>query len=166
MNMDYIAGWFDGEGTVHYSKLNKHFLLSFPNTDEKVIVCILEYLNKYYGVTSRITSYAPKQRGVNPYKIMYRIMITRQKEVVRVSEDLVNRCVTKKEKLKELLEYEKDHIAKNWVRWSEDEKLFIINNYPKMNVTAIAKHLGRSRASTENEIERLEVRNKTKRKIY
>lgn len=160
MNMDYIAGWFDGEGTVHFSKQKKHYLLSFPNTDLKVIEEINEYFKKWFDISVNITKCNPINSKTHlGYKTMYRIMITKQKDVIRILDQFKYKCITKKELSQHAYDYEINNPRRSNKSWIEGDKKYLVDNYKEYgDVMKIARHLGRTYASTENMIERMKLR--------
>ncbi|MDD4439532.1 MAG: LAGLIDADG family homing endonuclease [Tissierellia bacterium] len=162
--MDYIAGWFDGEGTVHFSKQEKHYLLSFPNTDLKVMEEMNEYFKKWFEISVEITNYHPIRKSDGAYyKITYRMMITRQKDVIRILEYFKDKCITKKELSQIAYDYEINNPRRSNQSWTEEDKKYLIENYKGYgDVVKIAKYFGRTVASTENEVERLGLRKRIK----
>lgn len=168
MNMDYISGWFDGEGTIHFSKKEKHYLLSFPNTDLKVIEEINEYFKKWFDVSVQITEYHPiRKSDGNYYRTTYRIMITKQKDVIRILEYFKDKCITKKELALCAYDYEINNHRRTNQSWTEEDKKYLVENYKGYgDVVKIAKYLGRTFVSTEHKVEELGLRNNIKSKRY
>lgn len=162
MNWDYIAGWFDGEGSVHFKKRERQYMLSFPNTDYNVLKEILNFFSNLKINDINITNYKP--HGNKNYKIMYRLIISRQKDVITILWYLKEKCITKKVECEKAYAYETTTYRVHKQRWKPEERLYIIENYKGYgDVVKIAKHLGRTYNSVENEVERLKVRDKCQR---
>ncbi len=158
MNWDYIAGWFDGEGTVHFKKSGQ-YVLSFPNTDYKVLKEIRNFfLNILKFDDIHITCYHPRKTN----KLMYRLMISRQQDVIKILWYLKDKCITKKDECEAAYNYESNTHRISRKRWKDEDRKYLCENYKGYgDVVKIAKHLGRTYASVENELERLKLRIKS-----
>ena len=165
MNWDYIAGWFDGEGCVHFKKKEHQYVLSFANTDYNVLK---EIRNFFYDALKidevNITEYTPRNKKRNSdYKIMYRLMMSRHQDVIKILWYLKEKCITKKNSCEMAYKYEIDACRMIKKRWKEEDRNYLRENYKGYgDVVKIAKYLGRTYASTENEVERLNLRDEIK----
>lgn len=154
----YLAGWFDGEGTVHFSKQQRYYLLSFPNTDLKVMQEIQRFFHKE-GIETNITSYQPKKGN---YKLIYRITIAIQRDVLKILSYFKEYCITKKEDVEKAWIYETEIRGRaiEYQKWTEEDNAVIDKNYHAQpgDVMKCARILNRSFASVENQIERRNLR--------
>jgi len=95
MNWDYVAGFFDGEGSVTIRR-NKSPTLRFGNTDREV----LESLQRFIGF-GHISSWSPP----NGWKTYYQLSFANRQLLLRIGKRLVNRCIIKRQKLLTLLAF-------------------------------------------------------------
>lgn len=62
MSWEYIAGFFDGEGSVSFNKRSRQYFLTFVQKDENVLQVIKAFLAEnnikaWYGEHTRTTAY-------------------------------------------------------------------------------------------------------------
>lgn len=155
MNMDYICGWFDGEGTIRLRKSDMCHILSFPNTDLGLLEQIKKYLKEKMNINANITKYQPKYKNSKP---MYRIIIYKQKDVIKLLEYFKEKCITKNQQSITAYNYEVLNYRESKTRWREEEIEYLRQNYPEHTMSEIARTLGRSRASIDHYIQRLGIR--------
>lgn len=81
MDWSYIAGFFDGEGCVTYSRprnngviYKQYPYLTFSNTNEKVLASIQEFLSSS-GIRSKLNSFSRKHRSERGWKECYTLNI-------------------------------------------------------------------------------------------
>lgn len=99
MDWSYIAGYFDGEGCVmvrpaHGAKGAQRCELSWHNSDRESI----EAMEAFMGCGRIVTRERP------PHRTMYALMVSDVESIQRVVEELIPRCIIKREKLLALRE--------------------------------------------------------------
>ncbi len=94
MNWDFIAGFFDGEGCAFIRK-DGGVVLVVSNTNREV----LEGIKTMIGGTI-VTHIRPP-----PNLILYDLIFRDHRDVLPIVEELVKRCIVKKAKLSEMLQY-------------------------------------------------------------
>lgn len=96
MNWNYIAGFFDADGSITYENRGKgHWELKFTNTDKKILQKIKNFIKagKVY-----------RHHRKRPYgKPCYDLRIARHLAVLRICTELLPRCHVKKERVKEAM---------------------------------------------------------------
>ena len=90
INWDYLAGWFDGEGSVVEHTLG-YPCLFFGNTDLKVIEAI-----KFFTKTKANIILKKLKPNCKQY---YVLEISSVELTLKIATELEKRCITKKEKL-------------------------------------------------------------------
>lgn len=106
MNFEYIAGFFDAEGSVYFKDrtfkdgyTRKVISLQFINTNEFLLKEIQKFLNAGY-------TYERKFKG-NHFgkKPIYAFYVYKKEDVIRIAKELLNFSLIKREKLIELFNY-------------------------------------------------------------
>lgn len=118
MNLDYIAGFFDGEGSA-ISYINSKYLtfrIDIANTNRDVLEKIREYLG--FGRVH-------KSRDTSAGNAVFHFYAGAHEDVLRFIELVFSRCFIKKEKLKEMRKMilEKNWGKRNWINPSEKENI-------------------------------------------
>lgn len=98
ISLEYVAGFFDGEGTV---SLKRQLLLGFSNSDKRV----LREIQKFLGMGSL----SRNKRAKN--KVVYQLRIYHRKQCIKVAKMLLPKCIVKREELEKFIEYIE---TKNW----------------------------------------------------
>lgn len=94
MNWDYLAGWFDADGTLFWA--NNAVKILFQNTDERVILAIREFLGLERLKVSR-RDFKKKNR-----KTIFYLQVTKRSDCIRIMKELEKRCITKRDKILEM----------------------------------------------------------------
>ena len=149
MDWSYIAGYFDGEGSVslHTTKRGqKTFRLSWCNTNKESLEKMQEYMNAGH-INMR------KHSGYGSRKIIYTLNINRKIDLLRALDELIPRLIIKKQKAEELRIYLIEEVdetrAFNFgkVAAVSDEQLRKWQHDENKTLVVIAKILGVSRTS-------------------
>jgi len=87
MDWSYVAGFFDGEGCVTYSRPHNNGIaykqypyLTFSNTNSKVLTTIQEFLTEN-GIRSKLSSFSRKHRSERGWKECYTLNIYDKRSV-------------------------------------------------------------------------------------
>lgn len=101
MNWDYIAGFFDGEGSLsttkeRHGKLEKSFRLSIAQKDLAPLLAIQKF-----WADKGIVSYLQTRKGKN---VCSQLRVGKQLDVQTIARELYPRCIFKVPKLKEALD--------------------------------------------------------------
>lgn len=110
LNLDYLAGFFDGEGNVSMFLDNRTNMvrcrLSIFNTNKEVIDLLKA---QYGGFISTMTNERPdgsmKHYRKSHWKTSYTLIIQLSKKHINFIEELASRSIVKKEKLLLALEF-------------------------------------------------------------
>ena len=94
MNWDFIAGFFDGEGCAFIRK-DGGVVLVMSNTNREV----LENIKTMIG--GAIVTHTRRPHNL----VLYDLIFRDHRDVLPVVEELVKRCIVKKAKLSEMLQY-------------------------------------------------------------
>jgi hypothetical protein len=119
MDWSYVAGYFDGEGHVHFkaapSRPNyKLVSLSWANTH----LGSLEAIRDFMGCG--IVQNGAKKAGYRPG---YFLMVARVEDILRVGECLVPHLIVKREALIEMLAWAREHRQPQTANWGLLAKL-------------------------------------------
>jgi hypothetical protein len=131
ISWDFVAGFFDGEGSV-VNDNNERYTLNMGNTNRE----ILEVIKDFIGCGNiHITYQKNNERGAHR-KTMYNLRITHHLDCLRVAKELVGRCIIKREKLQEAINYIE---SKKWLNHTRPlinvSKEEIYNLYWNKNLT-------------------------------
>lgn len=99
IDWQYIAGFFDGEGSVVRYGKGRNWILTFTNSHEPTLKAIRDFLD--YGhiyLTQRRTS---RQRDSK--KPVYFLKVNRWVDVIRIGQELLPRTQIKSDKLLQML---------------------------------------------------------------
>lgn len=95
---DYVAGFFDGEGTAGWWPNRRHggevWSVSFSNTHR----IALEKIQEFLGAGA-----IRERKGVN--KPVYALVITRLEDLRRILPELIQRCIVKRADLEALAKF-------------------------------------------------------------
>lgn len=154
LSWEYLAGWFDGEGSAFRDTNTRTFILAFGNTDYEVIKSIRDFLNSKVAIVRRKIDLKRTPKG----KPFYSFTIRAKNMVLPIAEELAPRCITKKAKLLEAIEHIRTHPNK-WPygerpHWSKEETAFLITNYRKLSQFQIAERLHKTPKAVVNAIHR------------
>ncbi len=105
MNWNYIAGFFDGEGSVHVRPNGTGAVLAFYNTNRRVIEEIQSFLGA--GVIREMPQKNPRHRT------LYSLNIVAHDELLRVTSELVRYSFMKRDQLNGVLSFIK---GRSWGR--------------------------------------------------
>jgi len=94
LSAGYIAGLFDGEGSLYYDRINKHYVVEIVNTNLEVLEMIREQLNM-----GRIFIDKRKEKKV------YHLRIRKQSDVKRFVEMVKDECIIKRARIEEYLQW-------------------------------------------------------------
>ncbi len=147
MNWNYIAGFFDGEGSICQLKFGKHkrvrFYVSISNTDYKVLKEIQKFakVGNVYKCTDR-----------NPrWKPCWQYMINSHVDIVYFINHIVKRSLVKKkslvEKRKSLLKYQEARRLTRKKFVDKYEKRIRRNFRRGISISELARKVGLSRPS-------------------
>ena len=109
VDLNYIAGFFDGEGSVFLRKNQKEVGLHFCNTNKDVLDAI-----KYSLGMGNVYFHHYKNRQY------YTLQIGKHQHVLKIARELVNRTIVKKSALQNLIDFIQ---KKNWVYERSDVDL-------------------------------------------
>lgn len=98
LNWNYIAGFFDGEGNIHIANTRMVRIFMYQNTVE-VLEEILYFLEKY-DLSCKIKL----RRNRN----CYQLQVLKRDSVEKFLSHIVDRCIVKKDKVKEAIEFYKN----------------------------------------------------------
>lgn len=133
MNWNYIAGFFDGEGSAWISK-DKIGIIAFPNTNKKILKEIKKFIN--------LPSCWYKDKKKPKHKTFYRLVYSRHKDILFIAQKLVNKCI-RKEKLLEVIKHSK---SKKWSNelWEKLPKEILKKLYinERKSISQISKLFG------------------------
>ena len=155
MNLDYIAGFFDGEGTVFARKYNKsHYLMVHMSQMSK------EVLNEIhlFLLSKGIKSYFIKSKPNENNRIYYRLQMTKKEDIVLFLNKIKNRTIVKKDRILEALDFAKNN---KWVtNLNSKEKNEIMKQREiRLSVHSIAKKIHRNPTTVHDYIRKIkEVR--------
>jgi len=98
MSLDYIAGFFDGEG---HARIDQHgrSALVFTNTNRETLETIRAFLR--YGT---IHEKHPSRTGLGK-KMCYVLHVSERPRVLELAKALKSRCIIKKDALGKLIEF-------------------------------------------------------------
>ena len=105
MNWDYIAGFVDGEGSILIPQ-NKRVKISIYNTNRESLEEIKNFIG--YGTIRFVDRNPGKWKPSGIYSIT-----NSRKIILPILEELKDRCIIKKEKINEAIEFIKE---KKWYR--------------------------------------------------
>jgi len=112
ISLEYIAGWFDGEGTAgfHYDKRNKsrNAQLAFWNTDIVVLKKMAEFIREKYGIKCKINHRSYKNRNCVDE---FGFNICSRRNIRIIGNELLKRCITKRKAIIDVLT--KLHVINN-----------------------------------------------------
>jgi DNA-binding XRE family transcriptional regulator len=113
MDWSYIAGYFDGEGHVHFKAAPSRpdyilISLSWANTHKRSLEAIKEFIG------CGILNPATKKEG---YKLGYCLAITRVADILRVGEAMLPYLLIKQQELQEMMEWAKVHRTAQKETW-------------------------------------------------
>lgn len=134
----YIAGFFDGEGTIYLEKKKRLWRLSICQSQEQVLKDI-KAKAKFGNIHSR-----KKWKDNNHFgkKEMWIWYVNDQRQIVEIIEYILPHSIVKKEKLKEALEFLKK------AGWHKNYKLQDLSRkelnrlYRTQSIRKVCKHLG------------------------
>ena len=143
MNWDYVAGYFDGEGTV----CQHNCTLEFYNTNKESLDVMRGFIG--FGVVE-----VKKQRPGN-WLVAYRLRITNHEKVLQVIRELEPRCIVKRERLATLRTKIE---GREWQRYNEvkfsSDELRRLYWAEGKSVRAIAILGGNGKSSIESALRR------------
>jgi intein-encoded DNA endonuclease-like protein len=93
MNLDYIAGFFDGEGSLTYNRAGKQWLVKIAQSERAVLDEIVEFLQSL----DVHCSVHKKPFGEKCTRIPYDIVIHRKRDVCKFLGLMHHRLVVKKQ---------------------------------------------------------------------
>jgi len=133
INWSYIAGFFDGEGTIYQDGKTGYWRLSILNTNKE----ILEEIKSFIKSGSVYT----RKKSKKSKKPIYTFQISDQRFILKFAKNTLPFSIIKKERLKEAL---KDINSKEWhpnyklkgITKDELEKLYLED---KLSIRKIAK---------------------------
>ena len=105
MDWSYVAGYFDGEGTVRLNEVPSRpgYLLtglSWANTHLESLEAIRDFIS--------CGTIRPKARREH-YRPGYELVVNRADDVLRVGEQMLPHLIIKRARLKEMLEFVHGH---------------------------------------------------------
>jgi len=100
MNYDYIAGFFDGEGSVCAQRAgnNVHFKLDISNTNKEVLEKIKEFLDNQ-GIKSSLYT----RKLYEGRKQAYDLVICNKKDILEVLFNIMCKVIVKRPQVEYLL---------------------------------------------------------------
>lgn len=119
MNWEYLAGWFDADGSVRIvekkilrkdkpSYHRKYVYIQFANSSLDVIQAIRDFLGlKRLKITSEEASCYPDRKSD-----YHRLQITKRVDCTRILQELEPRCIAKKKDIRDALEFLKSLLPK------------------------------------------------------
>lgn len=111
MNWDYLAGWFDADGSVSIQEKDvtwknattlrkKSFVsMTFGNTDFRVI----QTIRKFLGLERLKIHVQPANTYPMQKKTFYRLQVAKKSDQERILRELAPRCMTKKQAIRQAL---------------------------------------------------------------
>jgi len=121
MNWDYIAGFFDGEGSAIIRR-NRNVEISFANTNKAV----LQQIREFVGFGNIHTSKTPKGAPYHQLHFANRVVC------MGIAKELIPRCIIKGEKLSALV---------NFVEATQWKKIFRPYSRPTHLTPELLRHL-------------------------
>lgn len=99
MNWGYVAGYFDGEGTVNFypRKQSASCALVWHNSNEPSLQAMQEFMG-----CGRVRLHTSRPNGYRP---MYGLHIERRRDMLAVIPELLNFCIIKRDQLLALHEH-------------------------------------------------------------
>ena len=139
MDWSYVAGFFDGEGSVIFTK--NSIKLQFSNTDKQM----LKKLHKFLGCGNIRFSY----RNLDKWKPQGVLVVGKHEDVIPILDKLKDLCIIKKSKIKKAIDYYEN---KKWHYQQIDmERLTKLRNNG-MSIRKIAEEMNLSRSTVHNRI--------------
>ena len=141
MNWKYIAGFFDGEGSVGwYGKDNKNPRITISQKNDKVLFKIKEFLLKE-KIRSGIANKDSKE-------IVTQLFITRRKDVESFLKNIIPHLIVKKRGAERVLDLVLKTNYKTRYSIEEEEKIMNMRNKENKSFNEIAKVLKRKDRSS------------------
>ncbi len=94
ISLDYVAGLFDGEGTIYYDKRCNRYIVRITNTNLEALQIVRDFLNM-----GRI--YVDMRKG----KKIYNLQIAKKSDVRRFIELMRNKCIIKRQRIEEYMRW-------------------------------------------------------------
>jgi len=104
MNLDYIAGFIDGEGSIGAYRWNNNvvFRLQIGNTNYQVLEDIKIYLE---GIGIRCNKITTQLKKNEKHKTSYVLAITARRDLIPLLVQILDKLVIKKDKAKYIIEH-------------------------------------------------------------
>lgn len=159
VDWSYIAGFFDGEGSIHFTT-DARAVMYFSNmhreTLERIRQFIMDFLKVDY-ITLRSWKKNPKYKMNADY---YAIQIANHEHVLKVAEKLVEYSITKHDKLLRAIVLIK---CRKWQKWNCGALKDVTGDdlarlYSQMGTVRMARLYGVSQNSIIRKMQRLNIK--------
>jgi len=164
VNWSYVAGFFDGEGSIflrqNYKKATAKFpVIAFSNTNLEVLEKIRNFLN-----AGHINQKKENRRG---YKKNYVLAVTDYKNSLRIAKELSSHCIVKRKALFDMISFLENYDYHSSNRDPYPSKDWLEEHYwgQKLSTYEIAKILNCSQQKVNNALHHHGIRLRTYREV-
>jgi hypothetical protein len=137
MNWDYVAGFFDGEGSLTFIRKRRGHALRWQvaNTNHEVLTRMQSFLGCGHIYT--------KQVDARMTKPLYNLSVFKLRDVSEILKHLSNRCVVKQQVVRDTIRRMETESGKNHrISLVKPEEAAILYEELGRRISAVAKHYG------------------------